>query len=254
MSQPDARERSSRSLLTTLRPPIAAAVLLLLVGGLLPACATSRPDAGADWYYFAWLDEAPYTPTFRVLDTESSLGPYARRDKLITLKDLVRMHGHACDGLVTAACAIRVGMDALYPDGVIDRTDTGCITKNSPCYGDVAAYLSGGRIRFGTQKIDPTLGDAFVLYRFSTGRAVKVSLAKGVFPPELAALETRIRAGDFTDQEMRTCQQMGWSFARALVERPLAGSFEVEELPGLRWTPDEYEHLGKRGDVVNKDR
>jgi formylmethanofuran dehydrogenase subunit E len=243
-----------------LRPPAlrpsSLADLLPLLAVLLAACVASpRPSSeAAEWYYFDWLADAPQAPRFRVLDTESSLGPYAEQDKVITLKDLVKMHGHACDGLVTAACALKVGLDALYPDGVVDRTDTGCITKNSPCYGDVGAYLTGGRIRFGTQKIDPTLGDVFVLYRFSTGQAVRVSLKHGVFPAELASLETKIRSGDFTDGEMRACQQAGWDYARCLVDRPLAESFDLTVLPEAGWVPDEYEHTGQRGDVVNKGR
>jgi len=142
----------------------------------------------------------------------SSLGSYAYFEKTITLKDLAKMHGYPCDGLVTAACAMEVGLDVLYPDGVVDRTDTGCITKNSPCYGDVAAYLSGGRVRFGTQKINLMLGDEFILCRFSTGETVKVSLKPGVFPEAVAVLEN------------------------------------------FQWTPDQYEHLGKRGNVANKNK
>lgn len=250
---PDMKERSDGSS-TRLFPWPPAVALLLFLASLVTACATHPPSDADEWYAFAWLADAPQAPRFRVLDTESSLGPYATRDKVITLKDLVKMHGHACDGLVTAACAMKVGLDALYPDGVVDRTDTGCITKNSPCHGDVAAYLTGGRIRFGTQKIDPSLGDDFILYRFSTGQAVKVSLQEGVFPPDLAELETRIRAGDFTNQEMRACQQMGWDYARDLLGRPLGESFDLRMLQGLRWVPDEYEHAGQRGDVANKAR
>ena len=97
---------------------------------------SAKPDES--WYYFPWMANAAYAPSFQVLDTESSLGPYARQAKTITLQDLIKMHGHPCDGLVTAACAMSVGLQALYPDGIIDRTDTGCITNNSPCYGDVA--------------------------------------------------------------------------------------------------------------------
>jgi len=111
-----------------------------------------EPDLKPTWYFFDWAAKAPYAPVFHVLDTESSLGRYARRTKAITLKDLVKFHGHLCDGLVTAAVALNLGFKALYPEGIIDRTDTGCVTNNSPCFGDVAAYLTGGRIRFGTQK------------------------------------------------------------------------------------------------------
>jgi formylmethanofuran dehydrogenase subunit E len=190
---------------------------------------------------------------FRVLDTESSLGPYASDTKTVTLKDLVKMHGHPCDGLVTAACALSVGLARLYPDGVIDRTDTGCITNNSPCYGDVAAYLTGGRIRFGTQKIDPSLGNEFILHRFSTGGTVRVSLKPGIFPAEVLALEQKIRGGTFTLEETRHCQQAEWDYARHLLNTPLEECFDVTEMKGFQWTPDAYEYRGVRGDIVNKD-
>ena len=164
------------------------------------------------------------------------------------------MHGHPCDGLVTAACAMSVGLSQLYPNGVIDRTDACCITNNSPCYGDVAAYLTGGRIRFGTQKIDPALGNEFVLYRMSTKHAVKVSLVPGVFPRELAALENTIRRGDFfTVADMDRCQQWQWDYARGLLQRPLRESFQVETLEAFSWSPDPYPNMGRRGDIVNKD-
>jgi formylmethanofuran dehydrogenase subunit E len=215
--------------------------------GLRPA----RPDAS--WYYFPWMAKAPYAPSFRVLDTESSLGPYARQPKTITLQDLIKMHGHPCDGLVTAACAMSVGLQALYPDGVIDRTDTGCITNNSPCYGDVAAYLTGGRIRFGTQKIDPSLKNEFILHRFSTGATVKVALKPGVFPTEVLALEQKLRTGTFTPDEMRSCQQMEWDYARRLLQKPLPGSFQVEILKSFSWKPDPYRNRSNRGDVINKN-
>jgi len=207
----------------------------------------------ADWYYFDWMANAPYAPAFQVLDTESSLGPYAERTKKISLKDLIKMHGHPCDGLVTAACALSVGLGQLYPDGVIDRTDTACITNNSPCYGDVAAYLTGARIRFGTQKIDPELGNAFVLYRISTGQAVMVSLKPGVFPKKVAEVEKKIRGGSFTLQEMRRCQQLEWEYARNLLQEPLDQSFSVKEVKDFPWKPDNYPHTGARGDTINKD-
>jgi len=80
------------------RLTILALLLLFLTG-----CASTRPaeDSATDRYYPEWLTGAPYAPTFKVLDTESSLGPYARHAKTITLKDLVKMHGHPCDGLAT---------------------------------------------------------------------------------------------------------------------------------------------------------
>ena len=169
------------------------------------------------------------------------------------MKDLVKMHGHLCDGLVTASCALRLGLNRLYPDGVIDRTDTCCITNNSPCFGDVAAYLTGGRIRFGTQNIDPNMGNELVVYRTSTNQAVKISLKKGVFPDELKELEKKIKSGNFTIEQMRLCQKLGWDFAESLINKPLNESFVIENLDGFVWKPDSYIHQGKRSDIINKN-
>lgn len=210
-------------------------------------------DNQPTWYYFDWMARAPYAPVFHVRDTESSLGPYAEQTKTISLKDLVKMHGHPCDGLVTAACAMHMGLRQLYPNGVIDRTDTCCITNNSPCYGDVAAYLTGGRVRFGTQKIDPDMGNEFILHRISTGETVKVILKDGVFPKEVASLEARLRAGDSSVSDIRKCQRMEWDYARRLLNRPLDQSFTVVCLGDYKWQADPYVHAGKRGDVVKKD-
>ena len=232
-------------------------LMAVLIGAaiFLGGCVSAPPAAHetADWFYPGWMANAPDAPVFEVRDTESSLGPYARQSKTITLKDLVKMHGHPCDGLVTAACALSVGLRELYPDGVIDRTDTGGICNNSPCYGDVVEYLTGGRIRFGTQKIDPSLGNEFILYRFSTHQAVKVTLKPGVFPIAVSRLEARIRRGDFFVADMRRCQQLEWDYARNLLQRPLTESFTVMPLANFTWQPDAYEHLGKRGDIINKN-
>jgi formylmethanofuran dehydrogenase subunit E len=233
---------------------LAAFVLIGAAALLIGYAFAPRADhEAADWYYPGWMAKAPYAPVFKVRDTESSLCPYAKQTKTITEKDLVKMHGHPCDGVVTAACALSLGLQELYPDGVIDRTDTGGICNNSPCYGDIVEYLTGGRIRFGTQKIDPSLGAEFILYRFSTHQAVKVALKPGVFPAEVSSLEAKIRKGDFSKADMRRCQELEWNYARSLMQRPLTESFTVTPLAHFVWQPDAYEHLGKRGDVINKD-
>jgi formylmethanofuran dehydrogenase subunit E len=232
---------------------------MLLGLGILGAnvATTSKPVnknvASRSDYYFEWMRHAVYAPVFCVRDTQSSLGPFDPKAKLITMEDLIKMHGHPCDGLVTAACALSLGLNKLYPDGIIDRTDTACITNNSPCFGDVAAYLTGGRIRFGTQKINPKMGMEFILYQISTGKTVKVSIKPGVFPADVLALEKKIKSGNFTEQEMRQCQKRQWDYARDLLNHPLRESFVVEELKDFHWKADKYEHLGVRGDVLNKD-
>ncbi|NQV36206.1 MAG: hypothetical protein HQ515_26175 [Phycisphaeraceae bacterium] len=229
----------------------------MLLGLSLAGCTVQgnhKVEMTSTAYYPDWLAQAPFAPDFEVLDTQSSLGPYAAESKTIDLKDLIKMHGHPCDGLITAACALRLGLSRLYPHGPIDRTDTACITNNSPCYGDVAAYLTGGRIRFGTQKIDPSMQNEFILYRLSTNRVVKVSLRKGVFPPQVAELEKKLKSGEFTIEEMQQCQQLQWEYAKGLLSTPLEQSFVVADLEGFVWVPDPYVHTGTRGDIINKNR
>jgi len=212
----------------------------------------SQADLTCTWYFFAWAEQASSPPVFHVLDTESSLGPYATQTKAITMKDLVKFHGHLCDGLVVASAALQLGFSSLYPEGIIDRTDTGVITNNSPCFGDAAAYLSGGRIRFGTQKINPELKIAFILHRFSTRETVQVALKAGVFPAEVAEIEGRIRAGNFMPEDIDECQRLQWDFARRLLETPAQEVFTVERMPDFEWTPDTYPCCGPRGDIVCK--
>lgn len=229
---------------------------VLIAAAMLLVGCVSTPRAAhetSSWYYPDWMAHAPYAPVFAVRDTESSLGPHASETKTIALKDLVKMHGHPCDSLVTAACALSGGLPELYPDGVIDRTDTGGTCNISPCYCDVVEYLTGGRIQFGTQRIDPSLGNEFILHRFSTHQTVKVTLKPGVFPVEVARLEAQIRRGGFSVAEMRRCQQMEWDYARDLLQHPLAESFAVTPLANFMWQPDAYEHIGARGDIINKN-
>jgi formylmethanofuran dehydrogenase subunit E len=212
-----------------------------------------EPDLKPTWYFFDWAAKAPYAPVFHILDTESSLGRYAKRTKAITLKDLVKFHGHLCDGLVTAAVALNLGFKVLYPEGVIDRTDTGCVTNNSPCFGDVAAYLTGGRIRFGTQKIDPKMGNEFILYRFSTREAIHIAMKPRVFPDELAQLEKKIRSGNFSPADIDRCQKMQWDFVRKVLNTPPEQLFTVKKLPDFDWKPDEYPNRSVRGDILLKN-
>ena len=242
---------------SSVRSAITAAALAALLGAVVaradgPVLDRTPPESMPAWYLPEFVAGSDFAPSFHVLDTESGLGRYAGQTKLITLRDLVKMHGHLCDGLVTAACALRLGLDALYPDGVVDRTDTCVITNNSPCFGDVGEYVTGGRIRFGTQKIDPSLGNEFVLYRRSTGEAVRVSLKGGVFPERLAELEKKIRAGAGTPEDVMACREASLAFASRLLRPPLADSFGVSPLLGFTWAPDTYEHIGERGDVICK--
>jgi formylmethanofuran dehydrogenase subunit E len=156
----------------------------------------------------------------RVLDTESSLGPMAKASQEVTLGDLVRFHGHPCDGLVAAAEGLTLGLKALFPEGIVDRTDVAAATNASPCYSDVAAYLTGARTIYGTLVIDKSLGDEWILLRRSTGRAVRVTLNPGVKPAELPGLEKKLRSTGCDRALMIQVQALQFRFIQKLLDSP----------------------------------
>jgi len=175
----------------------------------------------------AWLARAPGLPRFSVRDTRSAQGVLDTGTKLITVADLVTFHGHACDGLVRAAYAFRALFDAMLgPDEPIDRTDLLVVSKNSPCLGDVAAYLTGGRVRFGTHRLDPDLGVGFVVQRLSDGLTFEVREEAGFFPALISEWEAEL-LGDDLDEESRRelvavneARQWNWLRSHLLPSRP----------------------------------
>ena len=129
------------------------------------------------------------------MDTDSAIGRYSLKTKEIGLKDLARVHGHMCDGLVIAFIEIKAVLHKLFPDGVIDRTDLRADSKNGPCWVDAVSLMTGARINFKTLRIDNDVGDGFIIQRISTGDAYEVHLKTGVFPEEQAVLENNIDKG-----------------------------------------------------------
>lgn len=213
----------------------------------------SSADRSAEWYSPDWLTNSPFSPEFEVLDTESALGRYSPMTKTITLKDLVKFHGHACDGLVQAAIELRLAFDELFPEELVDRTDLRVMTKNGPCFVDTVAYLTGGRINYGTLEIDKTLGASCIVERISTGKAVKITRRKGVFPKELAAIEKKIKAGNATPAEITKCRDMAFDFSRAILSHPSKKSFTMKVLSDFNFPESVYPYLGIKGDITQKD-
>jgi len=173
---------------------------------------------------------APYAPVVAVVDTVSSLGPLERRAQRVDLAALVHFHGHPCDGLVVAAAGITYGLKALFPGGVVDRTDLAVAVNRSACYGDVAAYLTGARHRYGSLVVDPKLGDAWVLTRRSTGKTVRVALRPGVKPEALHEAEAKLKRGGCDPTAIAGVQALQRRFALAILARPAAELFTVTPL------------------------
>jgi formylmethanofuran dehydrogenase subunit E len=213
-------------------------------------------DNAPDWFYPEWAAAAPGSRAIQVLDTDSALGRYSLRPKEVGLKDLARIHGHLCDGLVIGFVGIKAVFDRLFPSGIVDRTDLRAVSKNGPCWVDTVAFMTGARINFQTLRIDNTVGDGFIIQQISTGETYAVHLKTGVFPEPQTALERRVRtartqglpvsAADIDDVE-----EMSNALSRRLLNERAEEVFDVQRLEGYRFVSNDLS--GARGDIVNKD-
>lgn len=207
------------------------------------------------WYWSVDAQNAPYLPVFQVRDTESSHGRYAKGIKQIHGIDLVRFHGHPCDGLFRGMYAMSLALQSLFPDGVVGRTDLRFLSRNSPCLGDIGAYLTGGRVRFGTQDVRNRPGVWYIVQRVSTGKTVEVVEKEGFFPREIMDMESQLPT--LSEQEkseaVTTLKQMqeDWLRNSLFPSRP-EEHYVVREIDFV-WEDVPYEHKGTRTDVLYKD-
>jgi len=217
--------------------------------GMAEESIPARKDIEPEWYFPEWLGTSLYSPVFKVLDTVNKYGRYAKETKTITLKDLIKFHGHFCGGLVESTGALRVAFDLLFPGGIIDRTDLRIVSNNSACGGDVAAYLSGARLRFASHHIDNSLTESeFFIQKVSTRKAIHVKLNPEVYPVEVKTFMKKIESGKFTLQDIDRFQELQWAYARRLVNKPLKESFIVEEPREFKWPDRICRGLGTRKD------
>ncbi|MGP6207483.1 formylmethanofuran dehydrogenase subunit E family protein [Cuniculiplasma sp. SKW3] len=194
-------------------------------------------------------------PVFFLRDTESSHGRYSMKVREIHAEDILKFHGHACDGLFRGIYAISVAMKKLYPEGIIDRTDTRIISRNSPCIGDVASYITGGRVRFGTQDVISEPGVWYIAQRISDGKAVRVAERKGFFPEEISNIEREfgISKPENIPSLVDLLQKMQdeWVQNVLLNTRP-EDNYSAEFL-SIDWKEVPYEHKGIRTDILYKN-
>lgn len=225
------------------------------------ASSTNKaPFCASTWYLPPTLHKAPNNITLKVRDTDSALGRYNDSDcmKDITMEDLVKLHGHLCDGLVFSYLQIAAALQKLFPDGIIDRTDVRGACKNSPCMVDTLAYLTGARINFKTLRIDPTLCASHIVQKISTGEAYQVQLAEGFFPKDLPTLEGQIRSKVskkevVSPEEINRVEKLADSFIHTMLHTPLEKLVSVKKLDNYVFEPvANVDVFGNRGDVVNK--
>lgn len=206
------------------------------------------------WYAPAWLD-VPGLPAFEVIDTRSAQGRLDRRPKTATVADLVLFHGHACDGLLRGVWAMRALADVALGTAPFDRSDLMVVSKNSPCLGDVAAFLTGGRARFGTHRLDDSLGVGFQIEVLSTEEAWEVREEPGFFPDLIAAWEAALLTDDLAaadEAELLAVHEAAqWDWVRqVLLPSAPTDHYRVTRLEHLEFPPPLLQ--ARRTDTINR--
>ncbi len=234
--------------------------MLAVMGAPSRGLGAAAPKASGvqDDFYPPWAAEARYLRPLAVVDTDSAIGRRNRHPKMIALKDMARMHGHLCDGLVTSWVELGEALRKLFPDGVVDRTDARVVSKNAPCWADAAAWMTGARLNQGTLMLDNAVGDGFVVQRISTGKALRVSLRAGVYPPGLAKLERGIRArrsrGEAVSaEEIARFEREANAYSRKLLDAPPERAVALEEPAGFVFPDRSADPLAPRSDIIDRD-
>lgn len=201
---------------------------------------------------FALLTSCSFSPKVAVNDTDSAKGRLGFH-QTVDFSDLVKFHGHPCDGLMEGMQSLQLGLKVLYPDGVSDRTNTRIVSKSSPCLTDAALFLTGGRMQYGSFYVDDELDGLYVLQRIDNGQAVLVTRNAHVKPPEIDRLGALALERKLSTQELDMLKSMEDAYLVFLRKTPAERHFTVSPLKDFKWQPRlRGDYL--KTDVVNKDQ
>lgn len=194
----------------------------------------------------------PPRPYIRVNDTDFSKGRLGNIQD-IDLQDLAKFHGHLCDGLVEGFLGLREGLYRLYPDSVVDRTNTRIISKPSPCLTDVAVFLTGGRYQFNTFYVSTEVEGLFVVQRIDNGQSVLIKRRPHVKPAVIDEMGLKAIKGELSACELDSLKKQEDDYMNFLLKSDAENVFEVLVQESYNWTPVLKNDFLKT-DVLNKKK
>jgi acetolactate decarboxylase len=189
-------------------------------------------------------------PSIKVIDTDFSKGRLTHQ-QTITLQDAEKLHGHLCDGLVVGFLGLKEGLYSLYPDSIIDRTNTRIVSKSSPCLTDIAVFLTGGRYQFNTFYVNDSLPYMFVVQRIDNGKAVGIKLKPGIKPSRIDEMGNKAVHQLLSSCELDELKQLEQNFSNQLLSTPPTSAFTIVPIPNFEWQPQPNHHFIKT-DIINK--
>ncbi len=194
-----------------------------------------------------------------MLATKGTQGRYYQRTYAVTIKDMVKWHGHDCEGTTHVANSCKTAFKILFPDGIIDRSVLRGISGTSPCWSDGLAFLTGARLQYGTLGFfkDKAYSHAVILYREDTGVAVLATWKKGInnIPDEPVVLpgaitwKTKVDMQKVIDLKRVVKNAKGkpdpyqvdllryyqWQHVNDILSHPLDESYQAEIIKDFKW-------------------
>jgi formylmethanofuran dehydrogenase subunit E len=217
----------------------------------------TQPDRVPTWY--APMAAMPYAPVFEILATRGTQGRYYQRTYAVTLKDMVKWHGHDCEGTTHAANSMKVAFEILFPDGIIDRSVLKGISGTGPCWSDAVAFLTGARLQYGNLGYfkNKDYNHSVLLYREDTKVAVLATWKKGInnIPGEPVVLPGKIKwtpkvnmqdvidlkkevkssKGHPTPYQVDLLRYYQWKHVNDVLSHPLDESYQAEVIENFNW-------------------
>lgn len=184
-------------------------------------------------------------------DTDFSKGRLGNIQE-ISLDDAAKFHGHLCDGLVVGFLGLREALYKLYPDSIIDRTNTRIVSNASPCLTDVGIYLTGGRYQFNTFYVDDKLNGLYTVSRIDNNKTYQVKLKPGIKPTGIDSLGSLAIQRKLSPCALGELRKLEDDFSEQLAASNPSEIYQIEEIRNTKWKPILKNSFVKT-DVINKD-
>jgi acetolactate decarboxylase len=200
---------------------------------------------------FILSTSASFGQTITVNDTDFSKGKLGNIQK-VKLNDVVKFHGHLCDGLIESFIALDLGLKQLYPNGILDRTNNRIVSKSSPCLSDMAIYVTGGRTQYNTFYVDNTIDGFYVVQRIDNLKAILIKRKPNVKPAIIDELGNKAINGELNECELEILKKLEDEYSKFLKKSKPKDLFEIVELSNFTWQPKIETYT--KTDIINKNK
>lgn len=191
-----------------------------------------------------------YPQKIKVIDTDFSKGKLAHI-QTIRYSDLVKFHGHSCDGLLEGWQALELALNELYPEGIIDRTNTRIVSKASPCIADVAIFLTGARYQYNTFYVSTDFEGLYIVQRIDNGLTIQVLRNDNVKPAAIDSLGNLAVMQKLSYEELQNLRKLEDQYAAYLRKTPSFQNFTLRIFKNFQWNPILNNEFIKT-DIINK--